>query len=293
MGMELIRSKTAVFKPGKVALPVGAERPERPVLSGGAGGYDPATACWMMILSWAIYHPYGGAGGRAQLLDEEDWEEFAFLSVEGIDCAMVRAADSGADSWTVVVFQGTTEIRQWGFNVDVLPRKWSGEGLVHSGFSKALDLVWDHLEPRLERAGGPVLFCGHSLGGALATLAAARWAGGRPAGEAAGTAYTFGAPRVGNARFSAACGRLNLWRVVLGDDLVPQLPFSLSALPEKLHYRHAGEEVLLWSEERTPKAPILSGKELEAALKEGLPPQALVHHAPVNYFRALAEGVEG
>ena len=103
MGMELIRSKTAVFKPGKVALPVGAERPERPVLSGGAGGYDPATACWMMILSWAIYHPYGGKGARSQFLDEEGLEELF------------------VDLWRVVL--GADMVPELPFSLSALPEK--------------------------------------------------------------------------------------------------------------------------------------------------------------------------
>jgi hypothetical protein len=67
--------------------------------------------------------------------------------------------------------------------------------------------------------------CGHSLGGALATLLAVDIA------VSTGTApavYTYGSPRVGDATFAAAYDHLipNSWRIVNRIDIVPYLPLS-------------------------------------------------------------------
>ena len=64
---------------------------------------------------------------------------------------------------------------------------------VHAGFQFALNSVWDRTSTLLEgyRAANPtapVFFTGHSLGAALATLAIARFRGGKAA------LYTFGSP---------------------------------------------------------------------------------------------------
>jgi pimeloyl-ACP methyl ester carboxylesterase len=107
----------------------------------------------------------------------------------------------------------------------------NGDGKVHKGFSDALDEVWPELcdyVALLHTGGRTVWFAGHSLGAALATLAAARY------GKAQGV-YTFGSPRVGDATFRDRYP-VPLYRVVNGHDVITTVP-----LPPL--YRHVGE---LW-----------------------------------------------
>ncbi len=128
-------------------------------------------------------------------------------------------------------------------------------GTVHSGFANGLDALWSapgtSLAKLLDRKRRYWL-TGHSLGGALATLAGPRL------GEAAvlGT-YTFGSPRVGDRTFEAAYdathGRRHL-RFAASSDVVPHLAPAegwerdslslggiLSALTEQLsRYAHVG-----------------------------------------------------
>lgn len=114
-------------------------------------------------------------------------------------------------------------------DVDVRLVKWAGGGKVHRGFKKALDEVWDDLNAHLEkfhRKGLKIWFGGHSLGGALATLAADRFK------NTAG-AYTIGSPRVGDIEFQAYYLDQN-YRIVNNSDLVPRVP------PKGI-YRHVGE----------------------------------------------------
>ncbi|MCK7478059.1 MAG: lipase family protein [Candidatus Moduliflexus flocculans] len=75
---------------------------------------------------------------------------------------------------------------------------WTNGSKVHRGFKSALEEVWDDLFPYLKALQGRgcrIWMTGHSLGAALATLAADRY------GEVQGV-YTFGSPRVGNGRFN-------------------------------------------------------------------------------------------
>jgi triacylglycerol lipase len=94
---------------------------------------------------------------------------------------------------------------------------------VHAGFHRSVEEIWsgldEHLEAiRGERNGKTIWFTGHSLGAALATIAADRFGPGNVGGL-----YTFGSPRVGDddfqASFAAPC-----YRFVNNTDIVPHLP---------------------------------------------------------------------
>lgn len=91
----------------------------------------------------------------------------------------------------------------------------------------------------------PLFFCGHSLGGALATFAsyeAARYykrIGIRRRHDISCT--TFGCPRIGNEAFKARYERLveTHWRFEIASDPVPKIPLVL------LNYVHVGVQVLI------------------------------------------------
>lgn len=103
---------------------------------------------------------------------------------------------------------------------------------VHRGFSAALDIVWEEMEKAIVTGGDdiktPVYFTGHSLGGALAVLAAARFiAVDANNYNRFGGLHTFGQPRVGNAAFAdwaTLLFRGRYTRAVNHRDIVPQLP---------------------------------------------------------------------
>ena len=80
-----------------------------------------------------------------------------------------------------------------------------------------------------------VLVTGHSLGGALATLAAVEIKERDLAVNV--TAYTFGAPRVGNKHFTAYSNALvpNAFAIINKEDPVPRIP--------KLGYKRTGQRV--------------------------------------------------
>jgi triacylglycerol lipase len=74
--------------------------------------------------------------------------------------------------------------------------------------------------------GLPIVVCGHSLGGALATLLLADVAANTPLKP---QAWTFASPRVGDAAFAACYGRLSTvsWRIYNLPDIVPYFPVDV------------------------------------------------------------------
>ena len=193
--------------------------------------------------------------------------------------------------WVLVVFRGTTPsplrglLREGPINGRAGQVSWSlghGKGVerVHSGYAA----TWDRMEglvtravERALKASGPrtnLVVVGHSLGGAVATLAAVRLSSetGVPV-----ELVTFGQPRVGDPGFAEALdGSDDLGgylRVVLGGDLFARVPTSGIWLPAanegrfKLEYAHAGD--LLWLDPLAHKDE-LGGEDQEHQGKHGL-----------------------
>jgi pimeloyl-ACP methyl ester carboxylesterase len=128
-------------------------------------------------------------------------------------------------SGAIVAFRGT-QPDQWRDVLDDVKIRlvdWDRPQMqVHRGFRDALDRVWTRdLKPALDALGAvPVWFTGHSLGAALATLAADRH--GAPAGV-----VTLGLPRVGDGRFCRhfdARHQGRVLRYVRNTDVVAQVP---------------------------------------------------------------------
>ncbi len=150
-----------------------------------------------------------------------------------------QATTCGDDTRLFVAFRGTeADPRDWITDARFGPRSGELGGTVHSGFHEALDLVWPNVGEALAGAGErQVWLAGHSLGAALAILAAARVveAGGTVAGV-----YTFGQPRIGKSDFREAYhAKLKdvTFRVVNHIDLVTRVPLLVQG------YRHVGRMV--------------------------------------------------
>ncbi|PWT99957.1 MAG: hypothetical protein C5B51_26115 [Terriglobia bacterium] len=98
-------------------------------------------------------------------------------------------------------------------------------GLVHCGFQKALLAggIWQSVQNRIAAVAGNqvILFAGHSLGAALATLARRSYSDprGRPA-----ALYTFGSPRVGDELLFCSRYPGDAYRIVNDSDVVMHVP---------------------------------------------------------------------
>ncbi len=150
-----------------------------------------------------------------------------FITADGTDCYVAAQAD-----FIVVAFRGT-QPDEWkdiiaDANIVLVP--WQ-TGMVHLGFKKAFDVIRPKLDTVLARlsARRTLWFCGHSLGAALATLAADHYSGTRGV-------CTFGSPRVGDRAFAhefdtKLAGKS--FRYVNDHDVVTHVPLPIG-------YEHVG-----------------------------------------------------
>jgi triacylglycerol lipase len=110
-------------------------------------------------------------------------------------------------------------------------------GNVHSGFNREVDDIWPLLEDLLRENTQPVWFCGHSLGGAMATICSFRCKTSAIATNPQ-ELHTFGSPRVGCGRYVRHAEVIH-YRWVHNNDVVTRVP------PLWLGYRHGGNEIYL------------------------------------------------
>lgn len=125
----------------------------------------------------------------------------------------------------------------------------------HRGFMQALDEIWTPMFSKLDavvaQKDRPLFVTGHSLGGALALLAAWRL---QRQMIAVHNVYTFGAPMVGNDVAAKAFEKEfpgRIYRYVDGGDMVPKLP-TISLFSNE--YWHCLTEVVVGETEHAAKA---------------------------------------
>ena len=129
----------------------------------------------------------------------------------------------------VFSFRGTKTLADILTNVTANAKGTQSGELVHSGFQGTLNSMIPEIKSFLKRSQSCEVLnihcVGHSLGGALATLAA-NWLKSSSEISAKVHLYTFGAPRVGGKNFSMnATQRVDsIFRCVNGGDPVPKVP---------------------------------------------------------------------
>ena len=230
-----------------------------------AEGFSLANALWLMELSRIVYRRDGPETGalvpsRSGFLEHAGVRQVAFFNDDPTDTQAMLVVAEREPRFAALVFRGT-EQRPKDLVTDILfsAKKLSGDD-VHGGFAAAFESVWPSIVPELDKIDVPLFYAGHSLGAALATLAAFR----RPPRAT----YAFGSPRVGKAKFAAAMTGAKLFRVVDDQDIVTTVPL------EAMGFLHVGIEHKI--SEHRQLAPLLRVK------------KELMDHAPVNYVDRLA-----
>ncbi len=158
------------------------------------------------------------------LIHSWGYETVVFLDSEDTECFVAEC-----DTHAILAFRGTKGIGDWIGNMNVIPTNEPSYGTVHKGFFDAFHDVSARLRATLP-TGKPIWLTGHSLGGALASIASAEFI---DQFEVHGI-YTFGQPRLGDDEFEqtikAAYGE-EFFRFVNDDDIVTRIPPG---------YRHVG-----------------------------------------------------
>jgi hypothetical protein len=234
----------------------------------------------------SFLNPFGWREAQGDFFNVGD-TQVALFTNETLQCA-------------ALIFRGTLGLEDMITDAKFIPEDWlPGAGQVHYGFRDALDNVWGRIEARLAGFPNPVFYTGHSLGAALATIAAARASiEGKLAQPAA--LYTFGSPRVGDGTFITMLRKVYHCRVVNDNDIV-------ATVPPPLEFRHCGElhrirhdgrlEVHACDEDVImtfqPEVLIEPGAAALNGLVKGLRafglelPEQLTDHTPVNYTARL------
>jgi triacylglycerol lipase len=139
------------------------------------------------------------------------------------------------DDAVVMAFAGTDPGIWQNLTTDFTPLPTVGSD-THDGFRLAAAAAQPEIDQAIalcRQSGKPFFITGHSLGGALAALAALQAAN---AGAPPRAVYTYGMPRVGGPLFGASYGNLSnvTYRLVYGIDLVSRVP------PSSVGFHHVG-----------------------------------------------------
>lgn len=238
-----------------------------------ASGYNRGNALWLAELSRLVYRHDAEEDSpvpsptRTSFLERAGLKQRRFFISFETDTQAMLVESTSAPFFAVLVFRGTEQKPKdylTDLEIGQISLTENNRKEIHEGFEEALSSVWGKISVELSRLTCPVFYTGHSLGAALATLAASRLA--------PKALYTFGSPRVGNEAFAASLAAIPHYRVVDDEDIVATVP------PEAMGFRHAGTEHRL-------AAPPQNSSFLERLLN---PPKFLADHAPINYVDRIA-----
>jgi triacylglycerol lipase len=212
-----------------------------------------------------------------------------FLSDPGTGTQAFTAIDTcGARAF--VVFRGTQPYDPSDIGTDAQAAlvDWQGRGKVHLGFRDALNSVWSQIDSWLGTTTGlQTWVTGHSLGAALATLAAALLPQAR--------LVNFGSPRVGSGAFASQFDGRFAKRYVNCCDLVTRLP------PSFLGYAHTAGMIYIdrhgtvvpdASETRIDEDTAIARREylLKQSWRPGLlGARDLADHSAINYLSGVLQ----
>jgi triacylglycerol lipase len=201
-----------------------------------AASFDIRNAWWLIEASTLAY--------SNPAFVQERFTQVGLTVVRSFDGHSTQCFVASNDDFIIVVFRGT-ELRLRSANpgfmdimydiladVQIWLEPFEGGGMVHNGFKKAVEEVWqdcDHsgvrvtglrsyLDELSTQKNRPIWFTGHSLGAAVATLAADLYGTGQGL-------YTFGSPRVGDLEFRNNFSLMS-YRFVNGNDIVTRVPLE-------------------------------------------------------------------
>ncbi len=190
-----------------------------------------------LLLAQASLLAYGSPDVIQPEVAQWGFPQFAFFDRKDSQAFMAGNAEM-----IMIVFRGTepTNLQDW--MTDLKIRKKPGlYGKVHRGFLKGFQVIWPEIRAKVKEwqiQAQSLWLTGHSLGGALATLAMASL--GEEAKPVHGL-YTFGQPRVGGKTFARNFDldfKSRMFRFVNNNDVVTRVP------TRKTDYRHVGQVLM-------------------------------------------------
>jgi len=136
-----------------------------------------------------------------------------------------------SDDMNVIVFRGIDRINDAKDCVSLKNRKLTTDNIpVHSGFYKRFSDIWNFIFPYMNnfyKNDKKIVICGHSLGGALASLFSMHM---YDFFKREIKVVTFAAPKIGKGKWKRFMndkitnGEISLFNVVNKEDLIPKIP---------------------------------------------------------------------
>jgi|688.fasta_scaffold01941_8 hypothetical protein len=182
--------------------------------------FDWQTAQSLALASQLAYSPAAEVERQARA--------WGFADCRFVEAGAAQGFLASTASVVLVTFRGTESTADWLSNLQVQLKTVPGLGKVHAGFWGQFTALQAQLETLLEaRRNVPLVVSGHSLGGAIAVLAAATWAA-NPAADPQAAGVSDGAhqrnpPRTDGRGWAAPPGRGGGARGS-GAPLVPRSP---------------------------------------------------------------------
>ena len=198
------------------------------------------NAYWMARLSQAVYKSKKGSEDpdEVAILSDLQKEDPNFKTVTGANKNSAQAMLVEHEDFLCMAFRGTNELADWLDNLNSFSEA-ALFGRFHRGFWNSVEDVWDTINGTYEELHNvkkrPLFITGHSLGGAMATVAASRFI---HQDKPFISVYTFGQPRsmdrdttrIFNAEAGERCHRFQN-----NEDIVTRLPARL------MGYSHVGK----------------------------------------------------
>jgi triacylglycerol lipase len=258
---------------------------------------DLGNAWWLMDAAFLTYSPLA-------TVQKTFADAGMTVTFQPFDQGSTQCYVASTDEWIVLAFRGTqvddfcSFLHDLTAGVQLLPYRDEHRHWVHRGFKDALDDVWADLLAYIgtlqAHKARPLWITGHSLGAALATMAAYRLSFKQdPLGLR--EVYTYGSPRVGDGGFGKSIA-VPVWRFRNNADIITDVPVGLV-------FRHVGKlqfidgsghlhrnvdrvaELVLGaaSLQISPHTASMLDEALRLAAPNVPLPGFLADHAPINY----------
>lgn len=242
--------------------------------------YQPANAYWLSVCADEAYE--SAKKIKAKALNEWGFEVFNFIKRADTQCFI-----ASTNQFIVIAFRGTEVNKYKDLLTDADLALTTGYGgKVHKGFKQAYAKVRSVVKEKLKahNAENKTLWLtGHSLGGALAVLAAYEL---KQQGYKVNGVYTIGQPRVGNNSFSNSFDKLlknKCFRFIDKDDKVPEIPLK------EFGYSHVGQSIYIASKNRLVLKYKRSKNVFNGVVSAG---KSLSAHSSDKYVKALEKNID-